>query len=192
MTRQARIAAAVIAMFIIVFGVFLHMQAGIVPVFIIIGSAIIGYVIWLSTTARRPAEPSLLLPYYLATLGFLYVHILEEYIFDFAGRVGALFGSGWDNHGFAILLGTTGPFVWTMAAIGIWRRHPVGNFFALFIFVGMIIGEPMHLVWFPVLEGGRYHYFPGMWTSLLPMAPAIAGFVAIMRDHFRAVRTSAR
>ena len=186
MNRETKLSTALIVVFIATFATLLYLQSGIIPVVIIVGSMTVGFVIWLLTTARRPADPGAVLPYYLATLGFLYVHILEEYIYDFAGRVGVLFQSGWTNHDFAILLGTAGPFIWTLAAVGIWYRNALANFFVIFIFVGMIVGEPAHVLLFPTLEGGRYHYFPGMWTSLLPMVPAIAGLTTILRDHRRA------
>ena len=73
-----------------------------------------------------------------------------------------------------------------LGLLGIWYRNALANFFVIFIFVGMIVGEPAHVLLFPTLEGGRYHYFPGMWTSLLPMVPAIAGLTTILRDHRRA------
>jgi hypothetical protein len=39
-------------------------------------------------------------------------------------------------------------------AIGINKRHPLGNFIAWFFFVTMILGEPVHLLVFPFMVGG--------------------------------------
>ena len=56
---------------------------------------------------------------------------------------------------------------------------------AWFIFVGMFAGEPTHLLVFPVLEGGRYHYFPGAWTALLPMIMGVWGLYVILAEDRR-------
>jgi hypothetical protein len=70
-------------------------------------------------------------------------------------------------------------------AIGINKRHPLGNFIAWFFFVTMILGEPVHLLVFPFMEGGRYHYFyfPGVWSALLPMPPAVFGIWRMLADE---------
>jgi hypothetical protein len=73
-------------------------------------------------------------------------------------------------------------------AIGIYHRHPLGNFIAWLFFVGMMVGEPTHLLVFPLMEGGRYHYFPGMWTALAPMAPAAYGIWRMLADDRAAMR----
>ena len=75
-------------------------------------------------------------------------------------------------------------------ALGISKRHPLGNYIAWFFFVGMMIGEPTHMLVFPLMEGGRYHYFPGMWTSLLPMVPAAYGIWRMLADDAAAKRAA--
>jgi hypothetical protein len=40
------------------------------------------------------------------------------------------------------------------------------------------------------MEGGRYHYFPGMWSALAPMAPAAYGIWRMLADEKAAKRTS--
>ena len=47
----------------------------------------------------------------------------------------------------------------------------------------MIIGEPTHYLVFPLLEGGRFHYFPAMWTALFPMIPAIYGAALLIKGY---------
>jgi hypothetical protein len=53
--------------------------------------------------------------------------------------------------------------------------------------VGMIVGEPTHLLIFPVVSmnkfGIGYEYFSGMYTALFPMIPAILALVFIISDH---------
>jgi hypothetical protein len=53
--------------------------------------------------------------------------------------------------------------------------------------VGMILGEPTHLIVFPVIAmykyGIGYQYFSGMYTALFPMIPAIIAVITIIADH---------
>ena len=52
--------------------------------------------------------------------------------------------------------------------------------------VGMILGEPAHLLVFPVVTmfqtGGSYSYFSGMYTALFAMIPAILMLAEIVRE----------
>lgn len=165
----------------------LYAQAGLQPTAIVSGSMLGGFAGWVATTWRRPAEPRLIVPIYLLTMGLFFVHVLEEYVFDFSGRIASTFALSWPEDDFVLTIMLLGPMLWLGAAIGLARRDPFANFIAWFILFGMVLGEPAHLV-FPVLEGGPYHYFPGMWTALLPMVTAVFGIVLIVRDHLAARR----
>jgi hypothetical protein len=105
------------------------------------------------------------------------------YLFDFCTRIAAIFHSHWSEHDYVLLIVLVGPMVWILGGIGLWLRHPLGNFIVWFMLVGMILGEPTHLLVFPFLEGGRYHYVPGMWTALFPMIPAVYAVWRIRKDH---------
>lgn len=52
--------------------------------------------------------------------------------------------------------------------------------------VGMILGEPTHLLVFPIVrmvqKGVGYEYFSGMYTALFPMVPAILALTVIIKD----------
>ena len=79
-----------------------------------------------------------------------------------------------------------GPAIWVAGGISLWLRQPFGNFILWFMIIGMILGEPTHLVVFPVIAmfkyGIGYSYFSGMFTALFPMIPAILAAVAIVSD----------
>jgi hypothetical protein len=47
----------------------------------------------------------------------------------------------------------------------------------------MFLGEPVHLLVFTKLEGGCYHYFPGMWTALLPTVMGAWGITIIVKEY---------
>jgi len=158
-------------------------QAGVMPAIIIGGSMLVGVVLWFFTTYRIPANPKRVLPIYLITISLLLFHICEEYLFAFGPRIAQLNGSTWSEVEFLTLIAFYLPVFWIMGAIGLYFRHPLGNAMIWFIFVGMAFGEPAHLLVFPIVEGGRYHYFPGMWSSLFPLVTAIWGMSVLIKDY---------
>jgi hypothetical protein len=160
----------------------LYLQAGVLVVGIVAGSMAAGFVIWLRTTLRRPPAVPAVLPAYLLTLILFLLHVLEEHVFDFAGRISAAAHVRWTETQFVEVIVLLGPAIWIAGALGVYKRHPLGNFVAWFLFVGMMVGEPAHFLVFPFLEGGRYHYFPGMWTALFPMVPAAYGIRRMLAD----------
>ena len=185
--RRTKLSVALVAAFIATYATVVYLQAGLLVVGIICGAMIVGFVAWLRTTVRRPADPAVALPPYLLTLALFLLHILEEELFDFAGRIAAVLHVHWTQHDFLLVIVLVGPAIWIAGAIGLYRRHPIGNYLAWFIFIAMILGEPVHLLVFPFLEGGRYHYFPGMWTALLPMIPAVFGAWRLLAEHRKAM-----
>jgi hypothetical protein len=158
---------------------------------IVAGSMVAGFVVWLRTTLERPPAPGAVLPAYLLTLVLFLFHVVEEYAFDFAGRIAAAAHVQWTEAQFVEVIVLLGPAIWIAGAIAIYRRHPLGNFIVWFFFIGMMLGEPTHLLVFPLMEGGRYHYFPGMWSALLPMAPAVYGIWRMLADD-RVAKSTAR
>lgn len=183
--------AALIAVGVATYATVLYRQAGLLVVGIVCGAMAAGFVVWLRTTARRPADPDVVLPSYLLTLALFMAHVLEEHLTDFAGRIDRAAHVQWAPHDFVLLIVLVGPALWIAGAVGLRYRHPVGNYLAWFMFVGMFLGEPAHVLVFPFLEGGRYHYFPGMWTSLLPLVPAVYGARRVLAAPRAALRGAA-
>ena len=183
LNRETRLSIALVAVFIPTYATILYLQAGAMVVGIACGAMAAGFAVWLRTTVRRPPTSAAILPAYLIALSLFLVHVLEEYTFNFAGRIASAAHVDWSVAQFIEVIVLFGPAIWIAGAIGIYRRHPLGNFVAWFFFVGMIIGEPAHMLVFPFLEGGRYHYFPGMWTSLFPMVPAAYGIWRMLHDE---------
>jgi len=187
LSRETRLSVAIVAVFIPTYATMLYLQAGLMVVGIVAGSMVAGFIIWLRTTVRRPPTPAAILPAYLLALALFLFHVLEEYAFDFAGRIAAAAHVQWTEAQFVEVIVLLGPAIWIAGAVAIHHRHPLGNFIAWFFFVGMIVGEPTHLLVFPLMEGGRYHYFPGMWSALAPMVPAAYGIWRMLADD-RAAR----
>ncbi|WP_172195726.1 hypothetical protein [Saccharibacillus qingshengii] len=157
-----------VAIFIAVYAGLFYNQAGLRPMLIVCGSMAGGMVLWLKTTFRTPVDPSRLLPVYLLTLSLslFFLHITEEFITDFSGSINTIFGSNWTLSDFSLLIVLLGPVIWISGAVGLYYRNPVGYYLAWFVFFGMLIGEPTHYLVFPIVQGGGYTYFSGMWTAL--------------------------
>jgi len=187
MTRQEKLSLSVAALICIGFTQHLYHTAGWLPTIIIgFGALTLGLVLWLKTSFYYPTDPNRLLPPYLMTAGLLMLHIAEEYAFDFGNRIAGITEGIWSTEMFLWSLGLGFPLVWISGGIAIAKRHPFGGFASCFLFCGMLLGEPTHLLIFPIREmlihGGHYDYFPGMWTALMPLVSGLWGLVVIIQD----------
>jgi hypothetical protein len=183
--RQRNLWTLLFVSLVTVYGITLYSQAGIVPFVIVVGSMLGGLVGWRLSTALRPADPVRALPLYLLLLTLFYIHVGEEALTSFNVGIASLSDKPWSDADFTLLIGLLGPVVWFFSAWSLWKRQPFGNFVFWFLIVGMILGEPTHLLVFPVGAmvkfGIGYQYFSGMYTALFPMIPAILALVMILR-----------
>jgi hypothetical protein len=130
---------------------------------------------------------------YLLLLCLFYIHVGEEVIspIPFNQAIATISGTPWSDTEFTLLINLIGPIIWVFGAWSLWRRQPFGNFILWFMAIGMILGEPAHLLVFPVVAmnkfGIGYQYFSGMYTALFPMIPAILVVTTILHDYRRAV-----
>ena len=172
-----------------VYAVNLYRQTGPVPVAIIVGSMLGGMIGWRLTTAHHPADPAWSVPLFLLLLTMFYIHVGEEALTDFAKAISGITGTQWSEHDFMVVIALLGPIFWFAAAWSLWKRQPFGNFIFWFLIVGMILGEPAHVLTFPIMAmrtyGIGYEYFSGMYTALFPMNPAIIALVTIVGEHRR-------
>ena len=174
------------------------------PVIIVGGSGVAAFVLWNLTYLRRPVMPEVVLPPFLLTVAALEAHMIEEYLTGFGPAMSRLFNISWSEHSFLMIFAFIGPVLYTLTALGLFRRVPLAGFLMCFIFIGPGVAEFVHFV-FPALRPdvlpqvaapvqavvgrgqlmqnlpnfwvhvtGRY-YFPGMYTAILPMIPGIYG-----------------
>lgn len=183
MTKKHWLYIALVITFIFTIAISLFQKAGTMPAVIVCGSMLGGAIGWFFTSLRYPTDPRKLLAVYLLTAAMLYFHIWEEYLFGFGPKIAALVGSNWTESEFLVQIVFILPTFWILGAIGIYYKNPLGNFIAWFVFFGMFLGEPTHLLVFPNLVEGRYAYFPGMWTALLPMVMGVWGLYIIIKDY---------
>lgn len=185
--RRRRLWAVLFVALALVYAATLYVEAGLLVVGVIIGSMMGGLIGWWHTTALRPADPARLLPLLLLMLAFFYLHVGEETLTGFHQAIAALTGKPWPEDRFLLVIALAGPAVWFFAAWSLWKGQAAGNFLLWFLIVGMILGEPAHVLIFPVVvmieHGGGYAYFSGMYSALFPMIPAILALVEILRTR---------
>jgi hypothetical protein len=180
------------------------------PVVIVGGSGLIGLVMWVRTYRHGPIEPDVILPPFLLTVACLEVHMIEEYEARFGPAMSRLFDISWTEHGFLLVFAFIGPILYTLTALGLYRRIPLAGFMAWFIFIGPGTAEFSHFI-FPLIRpeiepdnvalvsatvsNGRWmealpnywlhatgrYYFPGLYTAVLPMIPGIYGIYRVVR-----------
>jgi hypothetical protein len=182
------------------------------PVIIVGGSGTAAFVLWTLTYLRRPLTPDVVLPPFLLTVAALEVHMIEEYLTGFGPAMSRLFNISWSERSFLMIFAFIGPVLYTLTALGLFRRVPLAGFLMCFIFIGPGVAEFVHFI-FPALQPdvlptvsspvqavvgrgqlmsnlpnfwvhvtGRY-YFPGMYTALLPMIPGIYGIASYLPLH---------
>jgi len=187
------------------------------PVIIVGGSGTAAFVLWSLTYLRRPLPPEVVLPAFLLTVAGLQVHLIEEYLTGFAPAMSRLFNISWSENSYLMIFVFIGPVLYTLTALGLFRRVPLAGFLMCFILIGPGVAEFTHFI-FPVLKPdvqptvaasvqavvgrgqlmqnlpnfwvhvtGRY-YFPGMYTAILPMIPGIYG----IRKLLAAARATGR
>ena len=180
------------------------------PVVIVGGSGLIGLMLWTRTYRHGPIEPEVILPPFLLTVAGLEAHMIEEYEARFGPAMSRLFDISWTEHGFLLVFTFIGPILYTLTALGLYRRVFLAGFIAWFIFIGPGTAELSHFI-FPLLRpaiepdnaalvsatvsNGRWmeampnywlhvtgrYYFPGLYTAVLPMIPGIYGIYRVLR-----------
>jgi hypothetical protein len=174
------------------------------PVIIVGGSGTAAFILWCLTYLRRPLPPEVVLPPFLLTVAALEAHMIEEYLTGFGPAMSRLFNISWSERSFLMIFAFIGPVLYSLTALGLFRRVSLAGFLMCFIFIGPGVAEFTHFI-FPALQPdvlptvaapvqaivghgqvmqnlpnfwvhvtGRY-YFPGMYTAILPMIPGIYG-----------------
>jgi hypothetical protein len=185
--RQVNLWTTLFVCLVVIYGVTLYSQAGVIPIAVVVGSMLGGLLGWRKTTARYPADPYRVVPLYLLLLCLFSIHVGEETITSFNQGITSLSGTAWSDAENTFLIALIGPAVWVFGAWSLWLRQPFGNFVLWFMTVGMILGEPTHFLVFPVVAmqkfGIGYQYFSGMYTALFPMIPAVLLLVVLVQEH---------
>ena len=180
------------------------------PVVIVGGSGAAAFILWSLTYLRRPLPPAVVLPAFLLTVAGLQIHLIEEYLTGFAPAMSRLYNISWSVNSYLMIFVFIGPVLYTLTALGLFKRIPLAGFLMCFILIGPGVAEFTHFI-FPLLTPdvqptvaasveavvgrgqlmqnlpnfwvhvtGRY-YFPGMYTAILPMIPGVYGLFNLVR-----------
>jgi hypothetical protein len=183
---------------------YLWMKFGVIPLIIVGGSGFVALFLWTTRYLKRPPEPeSFLVPFLVAVAGFEF-HMVEEYLGHYGPAVGRLFGFPWTDRAFVVVVFIMSGAL-SLVAVGLHYRNKMAGFVAalflttrlaecaLFVFpllrpsiqpetIGLVSQEISRVF---VRDMPNYYfattgeyYFPGMYTVVLPMAPA---FYALLR-----------
>jgi hypothetical protein len=182
---------------------------GIAPLFIVGIPALLAYLLWYRAYLKSPTEPRLLLVPFLLTVGGFGFHAIEEYLGHYGPAVGRLFGFAWTDEAFVVIvLALLGGLC--LVAVGLHRQIAMAGLvaivfmttrlaeFALFVFplippaiqpdnpetlselvAGTLVANmPNHHVG----ATGTY-YFPGMYSVVLPIVPAVVSLWIVWRGR---------
>ncbi len=178
-------------------------------VIIVGGSGTAAFILWSLTYLRHPLPPEAVLPLFLLAVAALEVHMIEEYLTGFGPAMSRLFNLSWSERSFLMMFAFIGPVLYSLTALGPFRRTPLAGFLMCFILIGPGVAELVHFI-FPALRPdvqptvaasveavvgrdqlmrklpnfwvhvtGRY-YVPGMYTAILPTIPGIYGLRGVL------------
>lgn len=209
LTSEQRRIAIVAALLLSSGTIYLSLNFSIAPLFIVGIPAICAYWLWYVAYLKRPIDPALILPAFLLSVGGFALHAVEEYLGHYGPAVGRLFGFAWSDAAFIVivlcLLGAL-----SVAAVGLQRKIPIAGLIAI-VFMTTRLAEALLFV-FPLLSpamqpdntatisrsvNGTWvqdmpnyyvqtvgtYYWPGMYTVILPVLPAVIGLVLIWRHR---------
>ncbi len=199
MLPQQRTTAIFVLMLMVSGLTFFYWQIGLAPVFIIGIPGIFTYAFWYMTFLKKPTDPAVILPPFLATVAGFTFHLIEEYLGHYAPAISRIFNFGWTERLFFVviccLLGGL-----SLIAIGLYYQKVVAGFVGM-LFISTRLAE-LSLFIFPFIKpqlqpqtaspiseriSGSFvadmpnyyyyttghYYFPGMYTILFPLLPAV-------------------
>src|SRR5213076_65414 len=113
-----------------------YRRIGLPPVVIVGGSSLVALILWIKTYLRRPLDPEIILPGFLLTVAALEMHMIEEYLTGFGPAMSRLFNISWTERSFLMVFAFIGPILYSLTALGLFRRVPLAGFLMCFILIG--------------------------------------------------------
>lgn len=152
-------------------------------------SLIIGIIIWRNTIAINIESSYKILPLYMLMLALYLLYSQETEIGQYEEHLAILFKTNLpypELYYIKLILMLFG-------GISLYRQKPIGGLIVIVASVYIILAQPVTFFLFPLLESIKtnypFHYFPGMWTALLPVIPALSLIVIIMQAKISQTRS---
>lgn len=192
--------------------VYAAVTIGLPPVLLIGIPGVFAFLVWHAIYLKNPTDPSIIVPPFLITVAGFEFHLIEEYSGHYAPAISRLFNFAWtDASFFVVVCILSGAF--SLITIGLLYRKPIAGFVAL-LFVSTRLSE-LALFIFPFIRpqlqpelkgpisqtiSGSFvanmptyyyavvghYYFPGMYTVILPILPALFTLYRIWQSRVRA------
>jgi hypothetical protein len=176
---QARLSVRIASMVIAATFLLVTMLAGYrfigwPPVIIVGGSGTAAFVLWSLTYLRRPLPPEVVLPPFLLTVAALEAHMIEEYLTGFGPAMSRLFNISWSERSFLMIFAFFGPVLYSLTALGLFRRVSLAGFLMCFILIGPGVAEFVHFI-FPALQ-------PDVQPTVAAPIQAVVGHGQLMQN----------
>lgn len=170
-----------------------------------------GYAFWYVTYLRKPTNPTVILPLFMTTVAAFDFHLIEEYKGGYPLAISRIFNFAWtDDYFFTTVCVLSGALL--MVCVGLYQQKPIAGFVAILFLVTRLAETALFIFPYvkPELQAehatpisqaingtfvadmpnyyypttGRY-YFPGMYTFLLVLIPAVYTLYRIGADSAR-------
>ena len=188
-----RISAAVVAVVITGFSVWVLGTLPLQAAFILVGSAWVAFAAWLKTTYARPVRSRKVLATFLCAVAFQLIHMSEEYVGGFPHEFVDLFNSPrpWSERAFLLTFVFGFGALWCLAAAGVLYQIRIANYMLWFYALGAGLLNAMSHFVFPIIKGG---YFPGAYTAAghLLMSVLLIRFLLQEAARLKAVAAAER
>lgn len=196
--EHGRIAVLIILVFASAI-TFAYVKMGTAPLLIIGIPGVFTYWFWFTNYLKSPTHPSVILPPFLITVAGFEFHVIEEYTGNYAQAISRIFNFAWPDTSFSIVMFILSGTLF-LVAVGLYYQKPFAGFIAilfvitrfaeilLFIFpfikpqihpeMAGIVSQnisgtmvtDMPSYYYPIMN---HYYFPGMYTWILTLVPAI-------------------
>ncbi len=140
---------------------------------------------WSRTTYWQPRKRRIL-PLYSALVIGLLLQALEQWYFDYAERLLALFPARfappipYDSTLHLFIFGLCAVSLFLLAGMGIFFHHPLGNYVGWFVMLHAIVSGVL-IFGLPLLGGG-FQYMPGMISALVVMVLGVMGCIRLSQS----------
>ncbi|GAB4039680.1 hypothetical protein [Spirosoma jeollabukense] len=160
---------------------------------------IFGYGFWYATYLRNPTRPAVVLPPFMLSVAAFHFHLVEEYRGGYPLAISRIFNFAWTDFAFfATVCVLSG--VLLIVCIGLYYQKPLSGFLAILFLVTRLaeialfifpyvrpalqpdnpnpIAQSIHGMLLSNMPSYYYsatqhYYFPGMYTFLLVLLPAV-------------------
>ena len=171
--KNSKVIASIIAVSCIVLLYLVSLRLSVVLVFI--PAVIISYLVYLKTFEKGLPVMDRIIPLYLFTLGWQFIHFLEEFLTGFETKLPELFGQDPYQTNTWVSFNMIAYFIFILGGIALYKNLKGPSIIAIFFILFGVMFNGIAHVGTSIYTAG---YFPGLYTAL---AYLILGPILIKR-----------